>query len=88
MAEINVKSMPFLQVDIPDPEANGEAELDSLSALPIKDHYSVGTRKWLVGHECSGTYFSIYHDEIDTWIELFQAMKNYTGDHYPDYTAG
>jgi hypothetical protein len=48
--------------------------------MPIKDHYSIGIRKWLVGHECSGIYFSIYDGEIDTWIQLFEAMKQYEGE--------
>jgi len=74
---MTIKNQPYLQMDIPDPDAEGESELDSISAMPIKDHYNMGIRKWLVGHECSGTYFSIYHDEIDTWIQMFQAMKDY-----------
>lgn len=74
-----VEKQTFLKVLIPDDDAEDESALDALSAIPVQDHYAKGEvlTRWVVGHECSGTSVIVYSEDIDSWIELFQAMKEY-----------
>jgi hypothetical protein len=52
-----------------------EAELDTVEAYLVGGHNDY--QYWHVGGECTTNYMTIYPGDIDGWIELFQAMKEY-----------
>jgi hypothetical protein len=50
-------------------------EPDTVEAYRVGGHN--GFQYWHVGGECTANYISVYPGDIDGWIELFQAMKEY-----------
>jgi hypothetical protein len=64
----------LLQVEYNSDPSDSEY-IDRVEAYLVSSMY--GSSYWHVGGEGTSNYVSIFRSDVDAWIELLTAMKNY-----------